>query len=300
MTLPSYVVVTPVRDEERFIAGTVESMLLQTHKPRCWVIVNDGSTDRTRDILVERTAGIDWIRILDTGSMRRDLGTAEVVAFSRGMEAVPASDYDFVVKLDADVRFDAEYFARLLGRMSQDSSWGIASGMYWEEHGGEWRPIRMPGYHAAGACKVVRRACFEQIGGFVASKGWDTLDEIRAGMRGWRTGHFPDIRFDHLKPEGSAMGSVATHRFHGLIYYRTGGGTLLLIAKALHRMITARPRIRGGLALASGYFGALLRGEERLVTAQEKRYYRQMLNRRIRSSLGRLLMRAPAPERMTV
>lgn len=141
--------------------------------------------------------------------------------------------------------------------------------------------MRMPEYHAAGASKVVRRQCYEDIGGFVAAKGWDTLDEIRAGMQGWRTGHFSDIRFDHLKPEGSAMGSLATHRFHGEIYYRTGGGLLFLLPKALYRMVSGKPRISGGFALLQGYFFALLNGEGRLVNKAEARFYRRMLISRL-------------------
>ena len=178
-----------------------------------------------------------------------------------------------------DLRSD--YFAKILARMSEEPQWGIASGVYWEEEGGEWRPVRMPAYHAAGASKVVRRACYDDIGGFVAAKGWDTLDEIRAGMRGWMTGHFRDVRFDHLKPEGSAMGSLATHRFHGEIYYRTGGGLLFLLPKAVYRMLSGRPRITGGLSLLQGYFVALVKGEGRLVSKAEGRFYRRMLMTRL-------------------
>jgi hypothetical protein len=147
----------------------------------------------------------------------------------------------------------------------------------------------MPAYHAAGASKVLRRACFEAIGGFVASKGWDTVDEIRAGLRGWRTGHADDIRFRHLKPEGVAMGALATHRFHGEIYHQTGGGAPFLLAKALHRMAVAQPRVLGGLAMLWGYAAARLSGRPRLVTRDEARYYRALLRRRLAQPVARLL-----------
>ena len=145
----------------------------------------------------------------------------------------------------------------------------------------------MPPYHAAGASKVVRRACFRQMGGFVPKKGWDTVDEIKAGRAGWRTGHFEDLRFRHLKPEGSAMGSLATHRFHGEIYHATGGGAGFLLAKAAHRALTARPRIVGGLAMLWGYLHSVLTGRERLVDRDEARFYRTLLRQRLAGKLRR-------------
>lgn len=279
--LPSYVVVTPVRDEARFIGKMVDSMLTQSHKPVRWVIVDDGSTDGTVDIVRDRIAGRSWISLLSTGSRSRNLGVGEIIAFTAGMSSLVGVDYDFVVKLDADVHLYPDYFEKVLSRMQEDPKWGIASGQYWEEEGDQWAPVSMPAYHAAGASKVVRTQCYNEIGGFVPRKGWDTVDEIRAGLRKWRTGHFPDVRFDHLKPEGAAMGSLPTHRFHGEIYYQTGGGAGFLVAKVLHRMYFGRPMVIGGLAMLFGYLRAYARCEERLVTNDEARHYRSMLWRRL-------------------
>jgi biofilm PGA synthesis N-glycosyltransferase PgaC len=280
--LPPYVIVTPVRDEARFVADTLLSVLAQTHRPLRWIIVDDGSTDGTAQILQWHSQDVPWVSIVSTASTERRLGSAEVLAFQRGLADVPADlQYDFIVKLDADVRLPRNYFERLLGRMAADPQWGIASGVYCESTGGAWLPTPMPSYHAAGASKVVRRTCFEQIGGFVPKKGWDTLDEIRAGLRGFRTGHFDDIRFQHLKPEGMAMGELQTHRFHGDIYYQTGGGALFLLAKVLHRMLHARPLLLGGLAMLSGYILPLVQRRPRLVDDEEARFYRSLLNRRL-------------------
>jgi len=286
--LPPYVIVTPVRDEAAFICVTLLSVIAQSHRPLRWVIVDDGSTDRTPQILRTYTRGWEWITVVSTGSRERRLGSAEVLAFQRGLAEIdPALPYEFIVKLDADLRLPTDYFSRLLGRMAAEPQLGIASGVYCEQARDDWKPVDMPQYHAAGASKVVRRQCFDEIGGFVARKGWDTVDEIRAGVRGWRTGHFDDIRFRHLKPEGAAMGRLRTHRFHGEIYYQTGGGLAFMLAKAAHRMVTARPPVLGGLAMLWGYLLPLLARHERLVTRAEARHYRAMLNRRLLAPLGR-------------
>jgi poly-beta-1,6-N-acetyl-D-glucosamine synthase len=280
-TLPAYVVITPVRDEAIFIEQTIASVLSQTHPPAFWVVVDDGSTDQTPQILRRLLEHVSWVKLLRTTSSQRKLGSAEVAAFTLGTESLPSKlAYDFIVKLDADLELPKDYFERLLSRMTIESQWGIASGVYCELQRGTWIPIDMPDYHAAGACKVVRHACFVDIGGFVASKGWDTVDEIRAEMHGWKTGHFNDIQFKHLKPEGAAMGRLATHRFHGEIYHQTGGGLAFLFAKALHRAVRADPRLFGGLAMAWGYIAAAATRRNRLVTDEEASHYRRMLNRR--------------------
>lgn len=285
-----YIVVTPVRDEARFIGDTIQSMLSQTHRPERWVIVDDGSTDRTPEILREQAEGVDWVTVVSTAARERKLGSAEVLAFQFGLATIPANmTYDYVVKLDGDLRLPQDYFERLVARMAANPRGGIYSGVYCELANGEWGPVSMPGYHAAGASKVVHRQCFEQIGGFVARKGWDTVDEIRAGRRGWQTGHFDDIRFQHLKPEGAVMGALQTHRFHGDIYYQTGGGLVFLLAKVLHRMAWARPQLLGGLAMLWGYLVPMVRRRPRLVTDDEAAFYRALLNRRLTGPVTRLL-----------
>jgi len=280
-----YVIVTPVRDEAAHVGTMIDSVLAQSVPPWRWVIVDDGSSDSTPEIVARKTRGIEWVTVIATGSGRRNLGIAEVVAFQRGLESVEYGEWDYVVKLDGDVRLPPDYFERILARMSADDSWGIASGVYLELADKRWRQVEMPPYHAAGASKVVCRPCFQAIGGFVADKGWDTVDEIRAQMNGWRTGHFDDLQFQHLKDEGSAMGSLETHRFHGEIYYRTGGGPIFLIAKAVRRMWTGRPLVIGGLIMLRGYLVPLLRGAPRLVSKAEARFYRRMIQRRLMHAL---------------
>lgn len=289
MQAPRYVIVTPVRDEAPHISETIISVIGQSHRPERWVIVDDGSSDQTPSIIDKYARAVDWITVLSRESPHRNLGSAEIIAFKQGLEVVEDMDFEFLVKLDGDVRLEADYFQKILTRMSSDPAWGIASGIYWERRGNNWIEASMPSYHAAGASKVIRRECYASIGGFVPQKGWDTLDEIRAGLRGWRTGHFADCRFYHLKCEGAAMGGWQTQRFHGEIYYETGGGVLFLLAKGLHRMLFARPLIIGGLAMMFAYLRPLVYGKPRLANYEEARFYRTMLNRRLLQSLTQLL-----------
>src|SRR5262249_40789193 len=157
-------------------------------KPLLWVIVDDGSCDRTPEMIRRFATEHDWIRV---HTLRRDRdrlpGTGVIHAFRAGLELISNQEYDFIVKLDGDLKLPPDYFERLLKKFHEDQRLGIASGVYLERRDDEWHEIRMPEYHAAGASKMIRAACFEQIGGFVPSRGWDTVDEIHAQTHNWKT-----------------------------------------------------------------------------------------------------------------
>jgi len=279
---PRYVIVSPVKDEERCIELTLRSVTQQTVVPDVWVIVDDGSRDRTGEIVRRYAAQYPFIRLLSSRQAGgRLLGSAEARAFEVGYASIADVPHDFVVKLDGDLSFEPDYFERLLRCFDSDALLGIASGIYLEaDSTGAWQPVGMPSYHAFGACKVVRKRCFEEIGGFLTSPGWDTVDEIRALMRGWRTRHFGDLQVKHHKREGSAAGALPTNVFHGRIYYATGGDPLFLVLKVLRRML-ARPFVIGALALAAGYLASAVARKPRVVTREEARYYRRLLRRRL-------------------
>lgn len=283
--MPSYIVVTPVKDEELYIEQTLASMAAQTLKPAIWVVVDDGSTDRTPEIIDRFARANPFIRPLrrETRSARQT-GVAEVHAFYAGLEVAQGHAYDYVVKLDGDLSFGPTYFADLLAEFEARPRLGIASGIYLEYERGAWRPIFLPSYHAAGASKVVRKECFEAIGGFIAQRGWDTVDEIRAWGRGWESTHFPQLRLKHLKPEGSGMGQLHTAVMQGEIFYRTGGGAIFFLPKVALRLF-GRPFIFGALFMFWGFFRVWFSRKELLVSTEEARVYRTLLRQRLRSKL---------------
>lgn len=276
-----YVVISPVKDEAHLVESTLRAMVNQSRKPVRWVIVDDGSSDGTLEIL-RRYSCHPFISIIETRrSAPREPGTGVIRAFERGYETTRDLEFDVVVKLDCDLEFEPEYFEKLLSRMEQDFRLGIISGVYRERNtGGGWQVIQMPKYHAAGACKVIRRKCFEEIGGFVCSRGWDTVDEIRAMNLGWKTTHFDDLVMSHLKPEGSGIGSVRTCILHGEVYYKTGGGLIFFAAKFLHRVFQ-KPPLLGAVALAYGYLRPLVTRQKLLVTDSEATLYNGLLLRRL-------------------
>lgn len=288
---PRYVIISPVKDEERYVELTLRSVVGQTVKPVLWLIVDDGSKDRTPEIISKYVDGHSFIRLVrNPHAGDRKLAFGEVRAFNWGYELIGTVDYDFIVKLDCDLSFDEDYFEKLLERFRQDDRLGIASGIYLERNkNGVWREVAMPAYHAAGASKVMRRACFEDIGGFVPAPGWDTVDEIRALSRGWKTLHFRDLRMGHHKCEGASIGALNTSIMQGEAYYRSGGSKIFFVLKVLHR-VTSKPYLTSALGLIWGYSMAMIGKKQLLVTDGEASYYRELLLRRLRAR-GRALLK---------
>lgn len=283
---PKYVVISPVKNEGRYLQRTIESMVSQTLLPILWLVVDDASTDGTGNLVKAAAARYPWIRyLLHPGETARRTGSAEIHAFDYGHRTLQGIAYDFIVKLDGDLWFGPGYFEMLLARFSKNATLGIASGVYLEDSGSNWLAITMPSYHAAGASKVVRRECFTQIGGFLAERGWDTVDEIRARSKGWETAHFTDIEFCHLRKEGTGMGQLHTNLMHGEIFFRMRGGFPFFVLKAGRRMALGKPFFLAGSAMIYGYFRALVRGllgkQKPLVSPLEARTYRKMLNHRL-------------------
>jgi biofilm PGA synthesis N-glycosyltransferase PgaC len=281
-----YVIISPVRDEEAYIESTLESVVSQTLKPVRWIIVDDGSLDSTSKIVEKFVARHEWVELLRTGrDGDRQTGSAVMSAFNRGYASARNGIFDFVVKLDCDLKLAPDYFEGLLQRFEANPKLGIASGVYLEEQKGGWLPISMPAYHAAGASKVVRRKCFEEIGGFEPKRGWDTVDEIRARMRGWETRHFEDLRFYHLKPEGSGMGLLKTSAMRGEIFYLCGGTVPMFAAKALKETLGGRPPVVSGISMTFGFLRPFLQKWPRLVNSSEADLYRSLLKQRIFNQL---------------
>lgn len=286
MAPPRYVIITPVKDEERFIGRTIESVTGQTLKPSRWVIVDDGSRDRTPDLIRPFCERYPWIRLIEIrrGPERRT-GFAEVSAFRSGYETLKHLDFEYVVKLDGDVAFGTDYFEKLLERFEKDETLGIASGIYFEEGKKGWKAVTMPEYHAAGASKVVRRRCFEMIGGFLTTPEWDSADQIKAFALGWKTCHFKEIPFFHLKQEGSGIGHLKTNRRHGETYYLTGGSKWFFLFKVIHRMLFGRPAVLGGIMMLIGFLTPMIRRKKLLVNPEEAKLYKRRLNQRILRAL---------------
>jgi glycosyltransferase involved in cell wall biosynthesis len=288
-TLPPYVLVTPARNEAQYIEATIQSMAAQTARPLRWIIVSDGSTDGTDDIVRKYAAAYEWIELLRMPEHAARDFSGKVHAIRAGQARLAGLPYQVIACLDADITFDTEYFAYLLGKLAADPALGLAGTPY-QELSGEMYDYRLVSPdHVAGACQVFRRACFEEIGGYVPVKGGaiDSIAGISARMKGWKTHTFTGKVCQSLRPMGTAQCNPMEARFRlGVRDYAIGNHPVWEWFRCLNQM-RQKPYVLRGLALAAGYLWAVVRRADRPVSRELMQFYRREQMQRLKKYFTR-------------
>ncbi|MCH7909808.1 MAG: glycosyltransferase [Candidatus Hydrogenedentes bacterium] len=290
-----YVLIVPTRDEEAFLQQSLDCFAGQTILPAECVIVDDGSSDRTGAIADEAAARYPWVHVVhrdDRGE--RKLGGGVIEAFYAGYDALETTDYTYICKIDGDVTFPEAYFENLIEKFEADPKLGGASGKTWNPVDGGLKEERLNDEMVAGQMNFWRRACWEQVGGYVREVMWDGIVFHRAHMFGWETHSFRDepLRIIHHRLMGSSHRSV----YHGRLRWGRGQwfmGThpLYILASGVYRT-RERPYAVGGLLIVAGFFGAMFRGAPRY----DDLVFRAHLRRWQLGRLGLGFLASPGPK----
>jgi poly-beta-1,6-N-acetyl-D-glucosamine synthase len=265
-----YVLMTAAYNEELHIEKTITSVLQQTLLPERWMIVSDGSTDQTNEIIERYASQHDFIRFLRVTRAPGHSFSSKVVALNKGLVLIKGAPFDFIGNLDADVSVGPTYFEQLMKRFETSPRLGLASGFVNEEIEGEFcsrssnRTDSVP--HAA---QLVRRACWEAIGGYASLKygGEDWYAQTCAKMKGWEVEAIPQLKIFHHRHTGAGTNLMA-HRFRlGRLDYSFGSDPLFEMFKCLRR-IPERPLLIGGLTRLAGFAWSHIQGESREVSAE--------------------------------
>jgi glycosyltransferase involved in cell wall biosynthesis len=285
-TLPSYVLITPARNEEAFIELTIKSMVAQTVKPLKWVIVSDGSTDRTDEIVKSHLRANPWIELLRMPERRERHFAGKVRAFEAGLARLSDVQYEVIGSLDGDISFDGEYFSFLLQKLTGDPGLGLVGTPFTEANRQyDYRFTSIE--HVSGACQLFRRGCFEQIGGYLPIRGGgiDLVAVLTARMKGWKTRTFTEKVSQHHRNMGTAQVSALSAWFKNGVKDHTLGCHPVWEAFRTCYQMTKRPYILGGLLLGTGYAWSLIRRAERTIPKEVMVFRRREQMRRLKNFL---------------
>lgn len=286
----SYVLISPCRNESAYMKRTLDSVIAQSVQPTLWVIVDDGSTDATPQILAEYAARHDWIRIVqkpDRG--HRAVGPGVIEAFYVGYDSIDPSQFTYSCKMDLDLDLPPRYFEALIERMEDNPRIGTCSGKPYVRQGQDLVSERRGDEMSVGMTKFYRQSCFTAIGGFVHEVMWDAIDCHKARQLGWVAVSWdhPDLNFEHLRPMGSSQTSIWTgKRRHGYGQYFMGSDPLYYAATCVFRM-TEQPYVLGGLAMLQGYLAAWMRRDRQLDDPELRSFIRAYQRRALRRGKAR-------------
>jgi glycosyltransferase involved in cell wall biosynthesis len=285
MTTPlSFVIVSPARNEAQFIELTLQSVVAQKMRPMRWVIVSDGSTDATDEIVARYVSQYSWIQLVRMPERQKRDFAGKVHAFNAGYAQVQNLHYDVIASLDADISFDPEYFSFLIEKLQADPTLGLVGTPFQETTGQVYDYRFVSIEHVSGACQVFRRECFQAIGGYLPIRGGsiDHIAVISARMKGWKTRTFTEKVCLHHREMGTAQRGVLASKFKlGIKDHAVGSHPIWEVFRIVYQM-TQRPRCVGGLALGSGYVSAAFRRNVRPVSQELVSFHRQEQMQRLR------------------
>lgn len=284
-----YALITAARNEENYIEKTIQSVVAQTIIPVKWVIVSDGSTDRTDEIVLQYARNCDFMQLLhaDNDAVRNFGSKAKAVQAGYAILTTTV-DFDFIGNLDADVSFSPDYFQKILAKFAENPQLGLAGGVRYDYFDDGFHRMPCARNSVGGPYQLFRRKCFEDVGGYLPLEygGIDAVAEISARRYGWQVESFPEYKIYHHRCTGTANRTHLQARFRaGIRDYLIGYHPffeLMRGASWLHH----KPRIFGALAMLFGYFFAFLRGWERPVSDEHVTYLQQEQLARIRRAIS--------------
>lgn len=287
----TYALVTPARNERNLIEGTIRSVIAQTHLPSKWIIVSDGSTDGTDELVAGFAQEHDWIELLKMPEHRDRSFAAKATCFNTALERLKTGSYDLIANLDADITFDPDYCAFLVGKFAQMPRLGVAGTPFIEDasqpqnHSYAHRFADLQ--HVSGACQMFRRQCLEELGGYTPIRGGgiDWVAVTTARMKGWQTRTFLEKTCFHHRKMGTASRNPLMARFqHGQEDYYIGQHPLWQLLRATFQM-KSKPVVLGGLFLISGYFWAMVKRVRRPVSPELVSFLRAEQMARLRKMI---------------
>lgn len=271
----NFYIIIPAHNEASSIGLTLESLVNQTLQPKQIVVVNDNSTDHTKNIVETYQSKYSWITLVNSISSDEHLPGSKIIkAFYKGYDVLD-TDYDVICKFDADLIFPNNYLKQLSAHFKSNNKLGMASGFCYIEKNGDWILENLTRKdHIRGALKAYRKECFLQIGKLKSSMGWDTVDELLAKYYGWDILTDETLHVKHLKPTGISYNKASKYLQGEAMYKMRYGFTITLISAL--KLAYKKRRFDLFKDYMLGYYKAKKNNIDYLVTDEEGKFIRQL------------------------
>jgi glycosyltransferase involved in cell wall biosynthesis len=264
MNTVKYVLITAAKNEESYIEKTIQSVINQTIKPERWIIVSDGSTDQTNDIVEQYKNKYKFIDLIALPPNKERNFSSKVNALNKALKKFDGMEYDFIGNLDADVTLSKSYYEDVFRTFQTNPKLGVAGGIILDCVGDKVYPQNISLNTVAGAIQVFRKECFEKIGYYTPFKygGEDAFMETMARMMGWNVQTFAELKVHHHRPTGTGMGSLSKANFRsGKMFYTLGYSPVFLLVRCFYRIFD-KPVLIGSILNILGYFSAFIEKEK--------------------------------------
>jgi poly-beta-1,6-N-acetyl-D-glucosamine synthase len=287
--------VTPVHNEARHVDAVVAGVAGQTRPPDLWTVVDDGSSDGTRERFLSHAEHLPFLRVVSTPEEPVPMGADRLVAagperaWNYGLHEAGPAGFTHFGKLDGDIVMPPHYLEEMLARFAADPGLGMAGGAIVEPEGDGWRLLKTPPDQVTAPARLYSARCFEAIGGMPERLGADVITTTYARMRGFRTATFADLQVRHLRHIGTAQGALRGRARHGAYQYIVHYSLLWIVLRSLMVSIRFPPYGLSGLWFLGGYAGAALRRVERVEDPAFRAFMRAEQRNRLERALRRLL-----------
>lgn len=291
----SYVLITPAKNEEVYLEKTIQAVVSQTYLPDKWVIVDDGSTDGTIEIVERYASDYDFIELVRLIYRDNRNFASKIRAFKAGLEKLVGIHFEFMGNLDADISFPDDYYEQVLKKFQKYPKLGITGGIIFEMRKNKHVKLNPRNDTIGCAIQMFRRKCYEDVGGYMELKfgGEDVMAEMTARMKGWEVRAFPELEVLHNREMGSGIWNIWESRFYaGVENYDLGYHPFFFILKSISRILE-RPAILGSILMLSGYFWFSIIGAKRIVSNEFIKFLQNEQKQKMKSAVLELISGTP-------
>ena len=273
-----YFVITPARNEEKKLPLTISSIERQTVKPILWVIIDDGSTDNTPQIIEAAKKKHDWIHSIRLQESARDLAIhyASIcnIGFDYAIKHCKENkiEYEYIASVDADMKLENTYFENLINEFEKDPKLGLASGGTWVNIKGNETQLQLREEIVSGGHRLWRKECFDETGGYSLTYFADSVSNVKARLRGWKVKRFEEYKAIQARRTSSAEGFWKGWIKDGEGAYYLNTHPLFVVARAIRYLFNTP--YYGGLAYLIGYLNGYINKIGQTDDEEIKHYYR--------------------------